>query len=116
MILVNPEAVKADGKTQKVFASEDFAFRLHNRRQPHTIPASDPPAIAKLHRLVQTCFPNYSELCSERFSVHKLLQDNAYVADLAFITAAWRYSKCLGRVSFPCGVFGWPPGPAEIGL
>jgi hypothetical protein len=86
-------------------------------RTPAELTKHDNAATRYFAELVNQSFPSYSDLCSRRYSIDVLLHDACYFVDLAYVTAAWRYSQALGangRSVFPPGLFAWPPADSDL--
>jgi hypothetical protein len=84
---------------------------------PNELTLADKSAVAAFHELVGHAFPDYVALCGRRNSPSVVLAEAHYFADLAFVTAAWRYSQSLGEhgpTVFAVGLFKWPPSASEM--
>ena len=103
--MLNTNAGKSD---QRVWASENFAWRLLNHKKPEQLPSWYETPQNSLARLVHTCCPGYDEAVGKRWGVKSLLKGLAWNADLTFITAVWTLSAAVGQKAFPCGLYDWP--------
>ena len=91
-----------------VFSSERFMWVLYQNRRPQELhDASAEPSWA-LRQVIEKTLPLYSVVLP-RFPPLDLLQDSAWVADLAYVRAVWAYSSVLGKRVFPHGLHAWPP-------
>ena len=60
--------------------------------------------------LVERMLPASSEIFPYEYHVGNLMRNNRMCLDLAFLEAAWRYSRKVGEGFFQCGDF-TPPLP-----
>ena len=113
--MVNPH----DAPRIQVWASRDFAYRLLQNRLPSELSKGETRAEVHFRDLVGLCLPGYTDLCGRRYSTGVLLEESGSFADLAFVTAVWRYSQALGADGpkiFPPGLYAWPPVNFELQL
>ena len=100
---------------RQAYASERFEFILYNNARQATV-ATEVSPLDRFRKLLSRVCPRYRDVCS-RWQPETILQTNAYILDLAFLEAVWRYSHAvgsaaLGRRCFRC----WPPTDAWIGF
>ncbi|CAE7227871.1 Stk17b, partial [Symbiodinium sp. CCMP2456] len=103
MVVVNPAANKSD---QRSYASQNFAWRLLGKTPEETTPLEAAPSVL-LSRLLEHACPGYSSLLGKRYGARQLLIEQDWVADLAFVSGMYRYSRIAGE-AYPCGLREWP--------
>ena len=88
-------------------------------RLPSELSKDETNAEVHFKNLVDQCLPGYTDLCGRRYATGVLLMESGSFADLAFVTAVWRYCQALGPNGskiFPPGLYAWPPVNFELKL
>ena len=90
-----------------MYCSERFSWVLYNNKRPQDLPSSLSEPAHALNRLIEKTLPMYKYFLN--LPAQDLLQDSAWVADLAYVRAVWAYSSITGKDVFPYGLHTWPP-------
>lgn len=93
-------------KQEAQWISRDFVPVVYNGPINE---AKSPDLKTNLRTLIKETLPGYSKFLGAGFNVDSLMQQNNCVADLCFLEAVWRYTRCVGLENFPCGLDTWPP-------
>ena len=88
------------------WSSHNFILQVYNGPIAE---AKSPDLKTNLRHFVNTLLPGYHKFLGAGFNVDQLMSHNGRVADLCFLEAVWRYTRCVGLDSFPCGLYTWPP-------
>ena len=62
-----------------------------------------------LQKILHTTCPHYHSVCGSRWPSKTLLEEQEYIADLAYLKGVWMYSQAVTEGKFPKGLFRWPP-------
>jgi hypothetical protein len=68
-----------------------------------------PDAPDMLLKLLEACVPRASKIFVKSNSPLRILCQNDYIMEKAFVYATILLSKWLGGIKFPIGIFDWPP-------
>jgi len=103
--------IRLRAKSEVLHASPEFTWALLGHQKYGSEgkwSANKEPRYA-FRLLVERTMPGYFDVLGCRYGVDNLLAECRCILDLAFVAAAWRYTKLVGKQFFRCGLAEWPP-------